>query len=78
MLVDGMLFVERERVAALAASARLPAIYRFHDHVNAGGLISYGVDLSENFHRAATYVQQEFSKGPNQAISQWSFLPNLS
>ena len=54
VLVDGMLFVERERVAALAASARLPAIYGFRDHVDAGGLISYGVNLSENFHRSAT------------------------
>ena len=58
VLVDGMLFVERERVAALAASARLPAIYGFRDHVDADGLISYGVNLSENFHRAATYVHK--------------------
>jgi putative ABC transport system substrate-binding protein len=56
VLVDGMLFSERGRIAALAATARLPAIYGFRDHVDAGGLISYGVNLSENFHRAATYV----------------------
>jgi ABC-type uncharacterized transport system substrate-binding protein len=58
VLVDGMLFSERERIAALAASARLPAIYGFRDHVDAGGLVSYGVNLSENFHRAATYVNK--------------------
>jgi ABC-type uncharacterized transport system substrate-binding protein len=58
VLVDGMLFSERERVAALAASVRLPAIYGFRDHVDAGGLVSYGVNLSENFHRAATYVHK--------------------
>jgi putative tryptophan/tyrosine transport system substrate-binding protein len=58
VLVDGMLFSERERIAALAASARLPAIYGFRDHVDAGGLVSYGVNLSENFHRAATYVSK--------------------
>ena len=56
VLVDGMLFSERNRIAALAAAARLPAIYGFRDHVDAGGLISYGVNLSENFHRAAAYV----------------------
>jgi putative tryptophan/tyrosine transport system substrate-binding protein len=49
VLVDGMLFSERSRIAALAATARLPAIYGFRDHVDAGGLISYGVNLSENF-----------------------------
>jgi ABC-type uncharacterized transport system substrate-binding protein len=58
VLVDGMLFSERHRIAVLAAAARLPAIYGFRDHVDAGGLVSYGVNLSENFHRAATYVNK--------------------
>jgi putative ABC transport system substrate-binding protein len=58
VLVDGMLFSERKRIAALAAAARLPAIYGFRDHVDAGGLVSYGVNLSENFHRAAAYVNK--------------------
>jgi putative ABC transport system substrate-binding protein len=58
VLVDGMLFSERNRIAALAAAARLPAIYGFRDHVDAGGLASYGVNLSENFHRAAAYVNK--------------------
>ena len=46
------------RIAVLAATTRLPAIYGFRDHVDAGGLISYGVNLSENFHRSATYVNK--------------------
>jgi hypothetical protein len=58
VLVDGMLFDERNRIAALAAATQLPAIYGFRDHVDAGGLASYGVNLSENFHRAATYVNK--------------------
>jgi len=53
-----MLFTERNRIAALAAATRLPAIYGFRDHVDAGGLVSYGVNLSENFHRAAAYVNK--------------------
>jgi len=57
VLVDGMLS-ERKRIAVLAATTRLPAIYGFRDHVDAGGLASYGVNLSENFHRAATYVNK--------------------
>jgi hypothetical protein len=39
-----------------AAAARLPAVYGFRDHVDAGGLISYGVNYPENFRRAAIYV----------------------
>jgi putative tryptophan/tyrosine transport system substrate-binding protein len=58
VLVDAMLFSERNRIAALAAATRLPAIYGFRDHVDAGGLASYGVNLSENFHRAAAYVNK--------------------
>jgi putative ABC transport system substrate-binding protein len=58
VLVDGMLFSQRDKIAVLAAAMHLPAIYGFRDHVDAGGLASYGVNLSENFHRAATYVNK--------------------
>jgi ABC-type uncharacterized transport system substrate-binding protein len=51
-----MFFNERERIAALAAATRLPAVYAFRDHVDAGGLISYGVDLAACFRSAAAYV----------------------
>jgi putative ABC transport system substrate-binding protein len=53
---DPMFFNERERISALAAVTRLPAVYAFRDHVDAGGLISYGVDLADCFRRAAGYV----------------------
>ena len=56
ILSDAMLFQERERVSELAAAARLPAVYGFRDHVDAGGLMSYGVNYPDNFRRAATYV----------------------
>jgi putative tryptophan/tyrosine transport system substrate-binding protein len=58
VLVDGMFFNERNRIAALAAEKRLPAVYGFRDHVDAGGLVSYGVNLDENFHRSAGYVHK--------------------
>src|SRR5258706_4584751 len=51
-----MFFQERKRIAQLAASARLPGVYGCREHVDAGGLISYGVNLADNFRRAATYV----------------------
>src|SRR6202163_2880554 len=58
VLVDALFFNDAKRIAALAAAARLPAIYGFRDHVDAGGLVSYGDNLSANFHRAATYVDK--------------------
>jgi putative ABC transport system substrate-binding protein len=64
VLVDALFFQERDRVAALASEVRLPAIYGFRSHVDAGGLISYGVNLDENFHRCATYVSK-ILKGAN-------------
>ena len=51
-----MFLQERKRIAQLAASARLAAVYGFREHVDAGGLISYGVNLADNFRLAATYV----------------------
>jgi putative tryptophan/tyrosine transport system substrate-binding protein len=56
VLASAMLFQERQRVAELAAAARLPAVYGFRAHVDAGGLISYGVNYAENFRHAAIYV----------------------
>jgi putative tryptophan/tyrosine transport system substrate-binding protein len=36
----------------------LPTVYGYRDHVIAGGLISYGVDLRWCFHRAAYFVDK--------------------
>jgi putative tryptophan/tyrosine transport system substrate-binding protein len=54
--VDGLFYNERQLIAELAANARLPTVYGFRDHVDAGGLISYGGNLAACFHRSATYV----------------------
>jgi putative tryptophan/tyrosine transport system substrate-binding protein len=46
----------RTQNADLAAKARLPTIYLYRAHVNAGGLISYGRDLPDMFRRCGVYV----------------------
>jgi putative ABC transport system substrate-binding protein len=46
------------RVAALAATHRLPAMYNWKMYVEAGGLMSYGPSLPERHRRAATYVDK--------------------
>jgi putative ABC transport system substrate-binding protein len=53
---DPMFLNERRRIAELAVAARLPVVYGFREHVEDGGLMSYGIDLHENFRRAAAYV----------------------
>jgi putative ABC transport system substrate-binding protein len=48
----------RVRIAELAAAMRMPAIYGFREHVEDGGLMSYGPDNRVNYRRAATYVDR--------------------
>jgi putative tryptophan/tyrosine transport system substrate-binding protein len=48
----------RELITALARKHELPAIYPFRYFADGGGLISYGVDLSDLFRRAAGYVDK--------------------
>jgi len=48
----------RRQIADLAVKRRLPAIYPSSDFVEAGGLVSYGVSISDLYRRAATYVDK--------------------
>ena len=51
---DSMFSLHRARLADLAARSRLPAAHSERDSVEAGGLMSYGPNLSDLFRRAAT------------------------
>jgi putative ABC transport system substrate-binding protein len=42
----------------LALAARMPTIFSAPRDVEAGGLASYGVDLRDNFRRAAVYIDK--------------------
>jgi len=53
-----MLDAHAGRIAEWAVKNRLPSIYPFQDFPEAGGLMSYGPDLKDNFRRAATYVDK--------------------
>lgn len=48
----------RKRIVELAAEHRLPAIYRYVEAVEAGGLMGYGPNTSDMWRRAATYVDK--------------------
>jgi putative tryptophan/tyrosine transport system substrate-binding protein len=58
VLGDALFISERERIAALAIPLRLATIFAIREHVEAGGLISYGVDIAANHERAAYYVDK--------------------
>jgi putative ABC transport system substrate-binding protein len=55
---DFMLVGLRERLAELAAAARVPVMYENQLHTVVGGLISYGPDLRDNYHQGAIYIDR--------------------
>ena len=69
-------------IVTLAARHKLPAVYFDRDFVAAGGLISYGVDLVDQYRRAAGYVDR-ILKGekpadlPVQAPTKYELVINL-
>jgi ABC-type uncharacterized transport system substrate-binding protein len=55
---SNMLVNARKEIAEAEAAKRLPTVYGYREHVEAGGLISYGVDLDRCFYRGAYYVDK--------------------
>jgi putative ABC transport system substrate-binding protein len=82
VLASAWLNAHRERLVELAAQSGLPAIYESRDYVDAGGLMSYGQNLTLLFRRAATYVHK-ILKGatpddlPWEQPSQFELVVNL-
>jgi putative ABC transport system substrate-binding protein len=78
----GPFFAERKRIVELAGKYRLPAIYPQDEFVDAGGLMSYGVDYDDLNRRAAVYVDK-ILKGakpadlPVQQATKFEFIINL-
>ena len=58
VLQSSLLLSNSQQIAALALAKRLPTIYGYREHVVAGGLASYGVDLNWCWHRAASFVDK--------------------
>ena len=72
----------RKKIAELAIKSRLPAIYEQATFVEAGGLMSYGVNFTDLDRRAATYVDK-ILKGtkpadlPVEQPTKFEFIINL-
>ena len=55
---DPMFLAMRRQIAAYALASHLPTVYNFREHVEDGGLISYGISLRENYRRGAYFVNR--------------------
>src|SRR5215475_1350731 len=56
VIPDTFLTSRRAQIVALVAQYAIPAIYPFRHFVIAGGLMSYGTDLTEPSHVAGNYI----------------------
>jgi putative ABC transport system substrate-binding protein len=57
VLQSNLLILERARIATVASATRLPTVYGYREHVETGGLISYGVNLDSCFRRSLQDTQ---------------------
>ena len=83
MIVPGRVAAsQRKQIADLAVKTRLPVAYPEGDDVEAGGLMSYGVSITDLDRRAAIYVDK-ILKGakaadlPVEQPTKFEFIVNL-
>jgi putative ABC transport system substrate-binding protein len=53
---DPFLDTQRDKMIALAARHAVPTMYQFREHAAAGGLMSYGIDLTDMYRQAGAYT----------------------
>jgi ABC-type uncharacterized transport system substrate-binding protein len=58
VVADPLMNTNRARIHTLAMGARLPAIYNTREHVEAGGLMSYGPNFPDLYRRTAEFVDK--------------------
>ena len=57
---DAVFFLQQRRIAELALANRLATMFSQREYVVAGGLMSYGENIADFWHRAAPYVDKIF------------------
>ena len=58
LILASPILTQRKQIADRALTSRIPAIYDRREFVDTGGLMSYGVNISDLDRRAATYVDK--------------------
>jgi putative ABC transport system substrate-binding protein len=58
VLSGDLLFTDRRRIVEIATSNRVPVMYGWREGAEAGALLSYGVDVADNYRRAAIFVDK--------------------
>jgi ABC-type uncharacterized transport system substrate-binding protein len=58
VVADPLFTIRRDRIMALAAQLKIPAIYPYREYTETGGLMSYGISLKEGYHQAGVYTGQ--------------------
>ena len=58
VLGDPLVFAQRRQIADLALKYGIASVYPARQHVDAGGLLSYGVNIADGFRRAASFVDR--------------------
>ena len=67
---------QRQRLAKLFTEYRLPAVYGYREHVEEGGLVSYGVDLTWCWRHLAT-LAHKILRGASPATLPVEFPPKI-
>ena len=58
VIADPMFLSQRNQIAHLTMTKRLPSVFARNENVKAGGLMSYGPTLADQFRLATTYVDK--------------------
>jgi putative tryptophan/tyrosine transport system substrate-binding protein len=58
VMPDNFVDIHRAQIISLALQNHVPAVYQIPVFVRGGGLISYGTDFRDIFHRSASYVDR--------------------
>jgi putative tryptophan/tyrosine transport system substrate-binding protein len=82
VMPENFTLVHRQPIISLAAQFRIPTIYPYRYFADEGGLLSYGVDITDLFRRAAEYVSRILRGAkpadlPVQAPTKFELVINL-
>jgi putative ABC transport system substrate-binding protein len=83
VVTDPLTATNRVRINTWALAGRLPTMHGFREHVEAGGLMSYGPNFPDLFRRAAGYVDKILRGAkpadlPVEQPTKFDFIINLT